>query len=70
MRRRGEVVEPEQIFEHIWNAEANPFSNTIRTHINALRRALGDTAASPRYIGDGRRRGLSPVMRLPSIRPI
>ncbi len=50
MRRRGEVVSQEQIFEHVWNAEANPFSNAIRTHINALRRALGDTAASPRYI--------------------
>src|SRR5687768_1268558 len=36
MRRRGEVVSQEQIFEHVWNAEANPFSNAIRTHINAL----------------------------------
>jgi DNA-binding response OmpR family regulator len=50
MRRRGEVVSQEELFEHVWNAEANPFSNTIRTHINALRRALGDMAAHPRYL--------------------
>jgi DNA-binding response OmpR family regulator len=50
MRRRGEVVSQEDLLEHIWNAEANPFTNTVRVHINALRRALGDTAAHPRYI--------------------
>jgi DNA-binding response OmpR family regulator len=50
MRRRGEVVSQEDMLEHVWNAEANPFTNTVRVHINALRRALGDTAAHPRYI--------------------
>jgi DNA-binding response OmpR family regulator len=50
MRRRGEVVSQEELLEHVWNAEANPFTNTVRVHMNALRRALGDTAAHPRYI--------------------
>jgi DNA-binding response OmpR family regulator len=50
LRRRGEVVSHEDLLEHIWNAEANPFTNTVRVHINALRRALGDTAAHPHYI--------------------
>ncbi len=50
MRRSGEVVSQEALIEHVWNAEANPFSNSVRAHINALRRALGDTAAHPRYI--------------------
>jgi DNA-binding response OmpR family regulator len=50
MRRRGEVVSQEALLEHVWNAEANPFTNTVRVHLNALRRALGDTATQPRYI--------------------
>jgi DNA-binding response OmpR family regulator len=50
LRRRGEVVSQEDLLEHVWNAEANPFTNTVRVHINALRRALGDTATHPRYI--------------------
>jgi DNA-binding response OmpR family regulator len=50
MRRRGEVVSQEDLLEHVWNAETNPFTNTVRVHINALRRALGDTASQPRYI--------------------
>jgi DNA-binding response OmpR family regulator len=50
MRRRGELVTQEELLEHVWDAAANPFSNTVRAHINALRRALGDTAAAPRYI--------------------
>jgi DNA-binding response OmpR family regulator len=50
MRHRGEVVSQETLLEHVWNAEANPFTNTVRVHINALRRALGDTAQQPRYL--------------------
>jgi len=50
IRRRGEVVSQEDVLEHVWNAEANPFTNTVRVHMNALRRALGDTAAHPQYI--------------------
>jgi DNA-binding response OmpR family regulator len=50
MRRPGEVVSQEQLLEHVWDAEANPFTNTVRVHINSLRRKLGDTAETPRYI--------------------
>jgi DNA-binding response OmpR family regulator len=50
MRRRGEVVSQEELLEHVWNAEVNPFTNTVRVHMNALRRALNDTATHPRYI--------------------
>jgi DNA-binding response OmpR family regulator len=50
LRRRGEVVSQEALLEHVWNADANPFTNTVRVHINALRRVLGDTASQPRYI--------------------
>jgi DNA-binding response OmpR family regulator len=50
LRRRGEVVSQEDLLEHVWNAEANPFTNTVRVHVNALRRKLGDAAATLRYI--------------------
>jgi DNA-binding response OmpR family regulator len=50
LRRRGEIVSQEELLEHVWNAEANPFTNTVRVHVNALRRKLGDTPAMPRYI--------------------
>jgi DNA-binding response OmpR family regulator len=45
LRRRGEIVRQEDLLEHVWNAEANPFTNTVRVHVNALRRKLGDIAA-------------------------
>lgn len=40
LRHQNEVVSQEQLFEHVWNAEANPFSNSVRVHIAALRRML------------------------------
>ena len=49
LRHRGEIVSQEALLEHVWNAEANPFTNVVRVHINALRRALGDTAAQSRF---------------------
>ncbi|WP_081752660.1 response regulator transcription factor [Kallotenue papyrolyticum] len=50
MRHPGEVVSQEDLLEHVWNETANPFTNTVRVHINALRRKLGDDANAPRYI--------------------
>lgn len=50
LRRAGEVVSQEDLLEHVWDADANPFTNTVRVHINSLRRKLGDSSAAPRYI--------------------
>jgi DNA-binding response OmpR family regulator len=50
LRHRGEIVSQEALLEHVWNAEANPFTNVVRVHINALRRALGDTVAQSRFL--------------------
>ena len=50
LRHRGKVVSQEELLEHVWNAEANPFTNTVRVQVNGLRRALGDTAHAPRYL--------------------
>ncbi|WP_052891157.1 response regulator transcription factor [Thermogemmatispora carboxidivorans] len=61
MRHQGEVVSQETLLEHVWDSQANPFTNTVRVHINSLRRKLGDVAEAPRYIetvvGQGYRLG-------------
>jgi DNA-binding response OmpR family regulator len=50
MRHSGEVVSQEELLEHVWGAETNPFTNAVRVHINSVRRKLGDSAECPRYI--------------------
>ena len=40
MLHSGRWVSQEELLEHIWDAEANPFSNAIRTHVSSLRRKL------------------------------
>ena len=50
MRHPGEVISQEDLLEHVWSAYSNPLSNTIRVHIQSLRRKLGDDSDSPRYI--------------------
>lgn len=40
MLHPGRWVSQEELVEHIWDAEANPFSNAIRTHVSSLRKKL------------------------------
>lgn len=39
-RNRKRIVSRTKILEHVWDAEANPFSNTIEAHIRSLRRKI------------------------------
>lgn len=61
LRHQGEIVSQEVFLEHVWDMQTNPFTNTVRVHVNALRRKLGDLAETPRYIetvvGQGYRLG-------------
>jgi len=50
MHHPGEVVSQEELLEHVWDMNANAFTNTVRVHIRSLRRKLGDDADNPRYI--------------------
>ncbi|HEV2583503.1 MAG TPA: response regulator transcription factor [Ktedonobacteraceae bacterium] len=50
IRRQGEVISQETLLEHVWDREANPLTNTVRVHINSLRRKLEGTTDMPRYI--------------------
>ncbi len=37
---RGQIISRNQILEHVWDYNADPFSNSIETHIASLRRKL------------------------------
>jgi len=50
MRHPGEVISQEELLEHVWDVEADPFTNTVRVHFHSLRRKIGDDATVPRYI--------------------
>jgi len=50
MRHQGEVVSQETLLEHVWDMQANPLTNTVRVHINSLRRKLEDMAEASCYI--------------------
>ncbi|MBC7343935.1 MAG: response regulator transcription factor, partial [Clostridia bacterium] len=50
MRHPGEIISQEELLEHVWDMNANPFTNTVRVHIRSLRCKLGDDADNPRYI--------------------
>jgi DNA-binding response OmpR family regulator len=44
MRNQEAVLSRGMILEHVWDMSADPFSNTIESHIASLRRKLGDPA--------------------------
>lgn len=66
MRHQGEVVSQEALLEHVWDMQANPLTNTVRVHINSLRRKLEDMTETPSYIetciGHGYRLGTAKVL--------
>jgi len=41
MLNKGRIVSRQEIMEHVWDENANPFSNTIEVHIKNLRKKLG-----------------------------
>lgn len=43
MKNKGKVLTRSNILEHVWDINANPFSNTIESHILNLRKKIGDT---------------------------
>jgi DNA-binding response OmpR family regulator len=42
-KNQGNVVSRADIFEHVWDSESDPFSNSLETHILNLRKKIGDT---------------------------
>lgn len=62
LRHQGEIISQEALLEHVWDMKANLLTNTVRVHINSLRRKLEDMADTPQYIetiiGQGYRLGV------------
>lgn len=42
LRHRGEVLSRQALLEHVWDVNADPFTNTVETHIMTLRKKIGD----------------------------
>ena len=42
MAAGGEVVGPDELLEKVWDANVDPFTNTVRMTVMKLRRKLGD----------------------------
>ena len=40
MINRGQIISRNQILEHVWDYNADPFSNSVETHLASLRRKL------------------------------
>ena len=51
----GAVVSAEELLEHVWDAHADPFSNTVAVTIRRLRRKLGDPPLIETVTGVGYR---------------
>jgi DNA-binding response OmpR family regulator len=41
MSRPGEVVSGEELLEHVWDEQADPFTATVKVTVMNLRRKLG-----------------------------
>jgi DNA-binding response OmpR family regulator len=50
MRHPGKVVSQEELLEHVWDSEADPFTNTVRVHIMKLRRKINEGFDGPAHI--------------------
>ena len=51
----GAAVSAEELLEHVWDAHADPFSNTVVVTVGRLRRKLGDPPLIETVIGVGYR---------------
>jgi DNA-binding response OmpR family regulator len=46
MLHAGQVLTPERLLEHVWDEQADPFTNTVRVTISNLRRKLEGAGSS------------------------
>ena len=51
----GAAVSAEELLEHVWDAHADPFSNTVAVTVGRLRRKLGDPPLIETVVGKGYR---------------
>ncbi|CAM5400316.1 response regulator transcription factor [Leifsonia shinshuensis] len=51
----GAVVSAEELLEHVWDVNADPFSNTVAVTVARLRKKLGDPPVIETVVGAGYR---------------
>ncbi|MBZ5685734.1 MAG: winged helix-turn-helix domain-containing protein [Acidobacteriia bacterium] len=73
LERAGDVVTREELREKLWASDTFvDFDHSLNTAINKVREALGDSAASPRYVETLARRGyrfIAPVQAPAQVAP-
>ena len=42
MHHPGDVLSAEELLEHVWDANADPFTSSVRVILSRLRKKLGD----------------------------
>jgi DNA-binding response OmpR family regulator len=57
MRHKGEIKTQEEIFEHVWSEEANPFTKTVKVQISNLRKKIDKFRSKSSYIKTVKNRG-------------
>ncbi|NJC68390.1 response regulator transcription factor [Planosporangium thailandense] len=55
LKADGGVVSSEELLERVWDANADPFTTTVRVTMNTLRKKLGDPALIETVVGAGYR---------------
>lgn len=53
MLNQDRVVSQSEIIEHVWDSEADPFSNALKFHLHALKKKLGDADLISNVRGQG-----------------
>ena len=57
MRHKGDVVSAEEMIEHVWDSEADLFSNSFKYHIYSLKKKLDAAGEAGGYIRNLRGQG-------------
>jgi DNA-binding response OmpR family regulator len=55
LKARGGVVSSEELLERVWDANADPFTTTVRVTMMTLRKKLGDPPLIETVVGAGYR---------------
>lgn len=58
LRHLTEIVSQEDLIEHVWDMDVNPFTTTVRAHMTTLRRKLGSPDLIETVVGQGYRIGV------------
>jgi DNA-binding response OmpR family regulator len=61
MHHPGQVLSAEDLLEHVWDANANPFTASVRVILSRLRRKLGDPPLIVTVTGAGYQLEVPPI---------